>query len=56
MIKLSLELGDETTWAQLKRWVDAVEASGEVDPEERIVKDNDQYTDIVRDRLEVEIK
>jgi hypothetical protein len=56
MIKLSLDLGEETTWAQLKRWVDAVEATGEVNPEARIVRDNESYQDIVRERLEVEIR
>ena len=55
MIKMTLDLTDETTWAQLKRWMAAVEATGEVAPDAKIVRDNDSYQDIPRDRLEVEI-
>jgi hypothetical protein len=55
MIRLTLDLTEETTWADLKGWVTAVEAVGAVDFESTIVRDNEQY-DVPRDRLEVEIK
>ena len=55
MIKMTLDLTDETTWAQLKRWVEAVEATGEVAPDAKIVRDNDSHHEIPRDRLEIEL-
>lgn len=55
MIKLTLDLTDSTTWAQLRKWVEAVDSTGSVDPDATIVRNNDVYTDVVRDRLEVEI-
>lgn len=55
MIRLTLDHSEETTWADLKRWVTAVESVGAVDFAAPIVRDNAQY-DVPRDRLEVEIQ
>lgn len=54
MITLTLELSSDTTFAELKRWVEAVEATGEADPDSKIVKDDPQY-DLERVALEVEV-
>lgn len=54
MITLTLELDSDTTFADLKRWVEAVEATGTPDPTTKIVKDDEQYG-LDRVALEVQV-
>lgn len=54
MITLTLELSTDTTFTELKRWVEAVEATGTPAPDAKVVKDDEQFG-LERVALEVEI-
>lgn len=53
-MKISLDIDDDMTWGDIKRWVDAVESQGVVDPSTTIIATHEQYSEI--QYLEVEFQ
>ena len=41
-----LDLEDDMTWGDIKRWVDAVESQGSVDPSMKVMAEHEQYPEI----------